>query len=112
MFHVQLLVVCTVHWQVGCKILDLHQYELSQGIYLHIHFLKIALVTTEASFDGKATNETYLVKASVIAKMYFLLFPDVHRGPYKFQWILMLSSVGKGRGVSSFGDDNRFLFLS
>ena len=79
--------------------------------YLQIHFLKMASVTTEASFEDSATSSTYFVKASVIAKMYFLLLPEVLRVPYKSQCILMFGSVGSGRGLSRVGDETGFFFL-
>ena len=62
--------------------------------YLQIHFLKMASVTVSASLLLIATSSTYLVKASVITSMYFLLFPEVLRGPCRSACILMLGSVG------------------
>ena len=49
---------------------------------------KIASATVSASLFGKATNSTYLVKASVMHKMYFLLLPEALRGPNRSAWTL------------------------
>ena len=71
--------------------------------YRQIQRLKMADVTVRASLSGRATNSTYLVKASVIQRINFFALPEILSGPNKSQWIRWLGSVHWGKGDSSCG---------
>ena len=63
-----------------------------------IHLSNMASATVIASLFGKATNLTYLVKASVTQRMNFLSLSEVLRGPKRSACNHWPGSVGRGNG--------------
>ncbi len=68
-----------------------------------IHLSNIASTTVAASLFGKATNSTYLVKASVIQRINFFPLSEVLSGPNKSVCTICPGSVGRGSGDRSVG---------
>ncbi|MFN9938285.1 MAG: hypothetical protein ACK56I_02315, partial [bacterium] len=65
---------------------------------LQNHSEKMAFATVSASLFSTAVTIAYLVKASVMQRMYLCCRPAASIGPNRSAWIRMLGLSGIGRG--------------